>query len=103
MRKIIDLIPTGKKNAIRRQALLSECIYEGIAGNDREMRRLIEEARKEAVILNMQDGKGYFIPSKEDIAELQHYVAQERNRSISISRNLRIASNLLADMETGRI
>jgi len=101
--KIENLIPKGKNNAISRMELLNRCILHGLATNDRAMRRLIEEARQENVILNLSNGKGYFIPDKDDIAELRHYIAQEKLRSISINRNLKMASNLLADMESGRV
>lgn len=101
--KIENLIPKGKNNAISRMELLNRCILHGLANNDRSMRRLIEESRKENVILNLSNGKGYFIPDKEDLSDLRHYIAQEKCRSISINRNLKMASNLLADMECGRI
>lgn len=101
--KIENLIPKGKNNAISRMELLNRCILHGLATNDRAMRRLIEEARQENVIINGQTGSGYYIPDKDDIAELRHYIAQERCRSISINKNLKMASNLLADMESNRI
>lgn len=101
--KIENLIPKGKNNAISRMELLNRCILHGLANNDRAMRRLIEESRKSNVIINGQTGSGYYIPDKDDIAELRHYIAQEKCRSISINRNLKMASNLLADMECGRI
>lgn len=101
--KIENLIPKGKNNAISRMELLNRCILHGLATNDRAMRRLIEEARQENVIINGQTGSGYYIPDKDDIAELRHYIAQERCRSISINKNLKMATNLLADMEVGRV
>ena len=101
--KIENLIPKGKNNAISRKYLLSLCKEHGIADSDRKMRKLIEDARKEFCIICLSDGKGYFIPAKEDIKELRHYIAQEKCRSISINRNLKMASNLLADMESNRI
>ena len=101
--KITDLIPCGSKNAISRTYLLSLCKEHGIAENDRKMRKLIEDARKEFCIICLSDGKGYFIPAKDDIKELRHYIAQEKCRSISINLNLKMASNLLADMESNRI
>lgn len=99
--KIEELIPTGKKNAISRQYLLTLCKEHGIANSDREMRRLIQEERATSMILNMQDGNGYFKPCKDDLAELKHYVSQESKRGISIMKNLKMANNLLADFERG--
>ena len=102
-KNIIDLIPTGKHRAISRSGLLNMCKVYGIAQSDRKMRRLIEDARKTTVILNIQDGSGYFRPAKDDIADLKHYIAQEHERSISILHNLTMANNLLEDMEVGRV
>lgn len=100
---VIDLIPIGSKNAISRERLLDKCELYGLAFNDRQMRKLIEDARVTSVILNMQDGKGYFIPDKDDKEKLRHYVNQEHDRSMTILRNLKMANNLLADMERGAI
>ncbi len=100
---IIDLMPEGSENAISREALLNKCALFGLAFNDRQMRKLIEEARKESVILNLSDGRGYFKPGKNDKDKLRHYVNQEHDRSIAILRNLKMANNLLADYENGRI
>ena len=100
---IIDLIPKGSDNAISRESLLDKCILFGIALNDRAMRKAIEDARKSVTILNMQDGRGYFLPGKNDQDKLRHYINQEHDRSISILRNLKMANNLLSDMENNRL
>lgn len=100
---VADLIPYGSENAISRDNLLDKCYRLGLATNDRQMRKLIEDARKSFVILNLSDGRGYFRPKKSDKEKLRHYVAQERDRSIAISRNLKMANALLEDMEYGRI
>lgn len=101
--KISDLIPMGKRNAIKREELLYRCKMFGLATNDRGMRKLIEDARKENCILNLQNGSGYFRPTKDDLPELRHYIAQEKDRSMAILHNLKMAKNLLEDMEVGRI
>ena len=56
---IEQYIPVGSKNAIKREdlRLLSQM-------QDREMRRAIDNS--EELIINMQDGRGYFIPEPED-------------------------------------
>lgn len=100
---IIDLIPKGSDNAISREALLDKCIWSGIALNDRAMRKAIEDARKSVTILNMQDGRGYFLPDKNDQDKLRHYINQEHDRGLSILRNLNMANNLLSDMENNRL
>lgn len=100
---IVDLIPLGKRNAISRDRLLFECKMCGLTKSDRGMRRMIEDARKSTVILNMQTGDGYFRPEKEDLPELRHYIAQEHDRSMAILHNLKMAKNVLEDMEADRL
>lgn len=100
---VIDLIPIGSKNAITREALLNKCTVFGIAFNDRQMRKLIEDARAENCILNLSDGRGYFIPDKNDQDKLRHYVNQEHDRSMTILRNLKMARAMLEDLEYERI
>ena len=100
---IQDLIPIGSEKAITRNDLLEKCQLFGIAGNDRQMRSMIEQARKNTVILNMQDGRGYFRPSVADKDKLKHYVSQESDRYISIAVNQKIARALLEDMEHERL
>ena len=100
---IIDIIPKGSKNAISRSYLLTLCKEYGIADNDREMRRLIEKERATNCIICLSDGKGYYIPDENDKDKLRHYINQEHGRSISIMRNLKMANNLLEDMEVGRV
>lgn len=54
---ITDFIPYGRENAISRQALAQ------LTGmDDRQVRRMIEDARCNVVIINLQDGKGYYLP-----------------------------------------
>ena len=52
---IVDYIPFGRENAVTRTQLR---IMTGL--NDRQIREQISQARRDTVILNMQDGKGYF-------------------------------------------
>ncbi len=101
--RITDIIPKGSKNAISRSYLLTLCKEHGIAKSDREMRRLIQEERATSVILNLQTGAGYFRPTKDDLPELKHYIAQENDRSLAILHNLKMARNVLEDMEVGRL
>lgn len=50
--------------------------------NSRELRQLVGEAQKEGFpVVNMQDGKGYYICT--DPQELMRYCKQERNRALS--------------------
>ena len=100
---VTDLIPKGSKNAISRSYLLSLCKEHGIAKSDREMRRQIEQARKMDVILNLSDGRGYFIPDENDKDKLRTYINQESDRYKSVICNLHIARAMLEDFEYGRV
>lgn len=75
---ILDYIPTGQRNAVTRSEL---CRRTGL--NDRVMRVAIHKARRQIPILNMQDGKGYFIPDMNvegDRRALKRHVQQEESR-----------------------
>ena len=89
---IVDLIPEGRKNAIKRQDLLKQ--YDG---TDRQMRRELQEARENEIIVNLSDGRGYFRP--ESRAELSAYIAQETSRARVIERNIRVAKRKLAEID----
>ena len=79
---ITNLIPKGRENAISR-AQLSR-----ITGNpDREVRNQIAEARKDGdIILNRQDGLGYYQPDKPE--EVLRWYRQEHARAMKILMNL---------------
>ena len=100
---IADFIPVGRVNAITREELLQICISEGLCQSDRDMRRLIEKARIDYVILNHSDGNGYYRPSREDAQELQRYIRQEEKRAKSTFKNITMAKALYEDYKRGRI
>lgn len=81
---ILDYIPKGKENAISRAKLR---YLTGLT--DSKMRTLIREARHETPIINLQDGKGYYVPT--EIEEVDRFIAQEEKRAKSIFANLRSA------------
>ena len=90
---ILDYIPTGSKNAVRR-SYLSDILHT----SDREIRRMIQTARRKIPILNLSDGKGYYIQdmnSKEDRKKLVQYVRQEESRLKSIGWALKAARQTL--------
>lgn len=69
---------TGSKFPFSRKWL---CQITGLA--DRTMRRLLHEARKKIPIINLQNGKGYFIPDmnlEKDRKMLARWVKQEKSR-----------------------
>lgn len=87
---IIDYIPKGHKNAISRQALSD------ITGlNDRVIRNMIEEARRETIIISNNDGSGYWLypdnPTMQEKELLERFVKQQESRAKSIFYALRPA------------
>lgn len=79
---ILHLIPFGYINAISRNELR---IKAGVS--DRKMRQMIEdESTAEHPILNLQDGRGYFQPTKEDLALIRIARAQEHDRAKNIMK-----------------
>ena len=75
---IIDFIPYGKENAITRQKL---CEITGLP--DRKVRELIEKARHEGyIIINNQDGKGYY--QTNDPKDIEAQYRQARKRALTI-------------------
>lgn len=90
---ILDHIPTGHDNAVRREELSRRTGF-----NDRTVRILIHEARRTIPILNMQDSRGYFIPDMNLVDEqlmLKRYVQQETSRLKSIGWGLKTARKTL--------
>lgn len=81
---LLDIIPTGKKNAISRNQLRA---LSGLS--DRAMREQIAETRREIPIINDQTGIGYYIPAEEDIEEAKAFLRQEEARAKSIFWSIR--------------
>ena len=75
---ITDYIPYGKENAVDRLFLTS------VTGlRDREVRKLIQSARNRgALILNDQDGRGYY--RSLDVGDLKRQYQTNKNRAMSI-------------------
>lgn len=76
--EILNYIPVGSQNAVKRKWL---CSITGLI--DRTMRSLLHEARKKIPIINLQNGKGYFIPDmnlEKDRKMLVRWVKQEESR-----------------------
>ena len=77
---IMTFIAKGKENAISRQEL---CVLLNLP--DRAVRKLIQEARDRGeVILNEQDGAGYY--TSDDVGDLERQYNTNRNRALSILR-----------------
>lgn len=81
---ILDYIPVGHRNAVTRKQLVIET---GLS--DRKVRDMIEKScTREHPILNMQDGKGYFQPSADEMYLVRLYRAQENHRTIRIRKKV---------------
>ncbi len=80
---ITDYIPTGSNNAISRKNL---CAVTGLS--DRIVRGLIEEARRETIIISNNDGSGYWLypefPTEQEKELLRKFVKQQESRAKSI-------------------
>lgn len=80
---IINHIPEGCENAVSRKHL---CNVTGLS--DRIVRKLIEEARRETIIISNADGSGYWIypefPTAHEEMLLRKYVKQQESRAKSI-------------------
>lgn len=75
---ILDLIPHGRENAVSREYLSATL---GIS--DRKMRHMIENARRSgAIILNAQDGRGYYI--SDDLDDMEKQYRQDTARAMAI-------------------
>lgn len=90
---ILPFIPVGYRNAVTRAELRSRT-----GKNDRVIRDAIADARRDTPIVNVQNGKGYFIPDEndpEDMRLLRLFVIQEEHRLKSIGWSLKGARKAL--------
>ncbi len=75
---ITDFIPTGRENAVTRVHL-----REVTGLPDRKVREEIEQARRKgAIIINAQDGAGYY--QSEDIKDIARQYKQNERRALLI-------------------
>lgn len=81
---IVDYIPRGKKNAVTRVQL---CIATGLS--DRRIRDAIADARRKVPIINDQSGRGYYIPTAEELPEARSFLEQEKSRAKSIFSSMK--------------
>lgn len=84
---ILEHIPKGKENAVSREYLAS--LYGGGETGDRKAREAIERARYKTVILNLQDGSGYFQPNPDEGELVERQYRQTDHRANSINRQRR--------------
>ena len=90
---ICDFLKNGKENAITRRELVSLLNLP-----DRTVRRLIQEARDRGeIIINAQDGVGYYMT--EDLGEMKRQLATNYSRSLSIMRQQVHLRNKIREIE----
>ncbi len=91
--EIVEFIPVGKENAVTRGYL-----REVTGWNDRLVRKRIAEARKAGLlIINDQDGNGYYFA--DNIDEVRKQYKQDRARALSILARLKVARQILKEDE----
>lgn len=105
---IVDLIPIGKENAIKREELIVKCVYVGliaetIVDKDRKMRNLIAKAKLDYSITNDGDGAGYYRPTREEQKQLSRNNKREDRRAIATFRGTKVSKALEADYKAGRL
>lgn len=77
---ITDFIGTGRENAVTRGELMAQLNLP-----DRTIRRLIQEARDRGeVIINAQDGAGYYMSN--DLGEMKRQLNLNYSRALSVLR-----------------
>ena len=88
---IAEFIPTGHENAVTREQLVIRLNL-----TDREIRRLIEEARDRGeLIINDGDGRGYYI--SDDIADIKKQFFMDKSRAKRIFKRLKTMRRILKD------
>ena len=75
---IVKYIPYGRENAISRDDLAIK-----VGCSDRIMRDLISKARKKTVIINIQNGSGYYRPT-ENVTKDGRTLLIEQNSAYSL-------------------
>lgn len=88
----VDYIPTGHENAVSRQYL-----RDMTGMSDRSMRIDLKSSRE--LVLNLQDGKGYFRPSENEDGLVRAYIRQEESRIREIQKTVRKAKSYLHDKQ----
>ncbi len=91
---IVEMLKVGKENAITREQL---CIR--LKQPDRTVRKMIAEARLEgAIIINAQDGAGYYL--SDDPADLRRQYNTNRRRAMAILRQQKHLLKKIHEEET---
>lgn len=89
--ELMCILKKGKNNAISRRRLCMEMDM-----SDRKVRAIIEKARDEGcLIMNEQDGKGYYLP--DSIEDIYRQYVQDKNRALSILKRQKHMRKILKE------
>lgn len=86
MAHILEYIPLGHENAVTYDELSNRT---GMCRRD--IREAISRARRDDVILNMQDGKGFFKPTVDEADLVDRWLFQEESRLKEHAKSLKSA------------
>ena len=90
---ITDFIGTGRENAVTRSELVALLNLP-----DRTIRRLIQEARDRGeIIINAQDGAGYYM--SDDVGEMKRQLALNNSRAMSVLKQQTHLRRKIAEAE----
>ena len=91
---ITDFIGVGRENAVTRERLVTILNLP-----DRTVRRLIQEARDRGeIIINAQDGAGYYMSN--DVGEMKRQLATNRRRALSVLRQQKYLESKIREAES---
>ena len=88
-KSIVDMLPKGKRNAVKMSALAA-----ALHTSERDVRRLIHEARCSGAVI-IGDNHGYYIPETRE--ELLPYYFTARKRSVSGLKALKAVKRKLEE------
>lgn len=91
---VLGRIPIGHRYAVKKDELTEQTGY-----SERDIRKAIAELRRGLMILNLQDGSGYFIPAEEDEKLVTVYVKQEMNQARAIFKSLKAAREFVGEKQ----
>ena len=92
---ILDYIPEGHENAVTLNYLI------GITGcKGREIRAYIEKNNivGDKPIVNLMDGKGYFVPTVEEKDSIKRYIISEKSRARKLEKKIRNFERYLSNI-----
>lgn len=105
--RVASIIPKGHENALNLNQIVALFENQGwlddVKDKERTARRIIERTGYEYTICNLQDGKGYFRPTKKDTTDFRRWILQEESRLAKISKRLSVGRKLFEDFLKERL